>query len=196
MFSRSNNQITITQEEKTTPVCCLRGVPVTLVMADPDDPIINQLKDAIRAHYYKGLFGLHLKITDRTVADTAADADDTETDEVGANEVEHDINYHTKIKKTKNAANGRQQTRQAKIAEVSNDIRKMTNKITKVIRTTVSLSPLDAEAVGSDIKKKPTKYDLRKNTEMRSNKRTYKTHQACPCICAKRNLAVHGCLCT
>jgi len=192
MFSRSKNQITITQEETTIPACCQRGVPVTLVMADPDDPIINQLKDAIRAHYYKGLFGLHLKITDRAVAYTAADADDTETDAFD----EIDISYHAKNSKTKNAANGRQQSRQAKIAEVSNDIRKMTNKITKVIRTTVSLSPLDAQAVGSDIKKKPTKYDLRKNTEMRSNKRIYKTHQACPCICAKRNLAVHGCLCT
>lgn len=207
MFSRSNNQITITQEEKMTPVCCQRGVPMTLVMADPNDPFVLQINEAIKAFVYQTRYGIRLKMADRAKPQTVEDDDEVGAYEVGAydapeeDEVEHDINYHAKIKKTKNAANGRQQARREKDAELSSDIRKTTKKIAKVIISKACLPIADISA-GVDytpisIKPtKPSKQELREKTQVRSNKRVYKTHQACPCICAKRNLAVHGCLCT
>ena len=64
----------------------------------------------------------------------------------------------------------------------------------KIVSTIVSLSLVET-AVGS-IKQKPAKHELRKNTQIHSNKRAYKTHEACSCICNKRNLEKHSCLCT
>jgi hypothetical protein len=209
MFSSSNNQITITQEQAAhcTPHTFMKcqGIPVTLVMADPNDPFVLQITEAIKAFVYQTRYGIRLKMADRAVAVGAnVVGADEEAYEVGANEVEeveHDINYHAKIKKTKNAANGRQQTRREKNAELSNDIRKTTKKIAKVVVTKVYLSSVDNSA-GEETtpiatkQTKPTKHELREKTQIRNNKRVYKTHQACSCICNKRNLAVHGCLCT
>jgi len=204
MFSRSNNQITITQEQAAhcAPHTFVKsqGIPVTLVMADPNDPFVLQITEAIKAFVYQARYGIRLKMADRAVADDEAyevGADDAPQEE----EVEHDIKYHAKIKKTKNAANGRQQTRREKNAELSNDIRKTTKKIAKVVVTKVCLSSVD-NSVGEETtpiatkQTKPTKHELREKTQIRNNKRVYKTHQACSCICNKRNLAVHGCLCT
>ena len=179
-----------------------QSIPVTLVMADPNDPFVLQITEAIKAFVYQTRYGIRLKMADRAVAvdtSTPVEEEDAEADEV--EEVEHDINYHAKIKKTKNAANGRQQTRREKNAELSNDIRKTTKKIAKVVVTKVCLSSVDNSA-GEETTPiytkhpKPTKHELREKTQIRNNKRVYKTHQACSCICAKRNLAVHGCLCT
>jgi len=207
MFSRNQTKSAFMQEQSAkqaaqraphTLVKC-QGIAVTLVMADPNDPFVLKMNEAIKAHLYQTRYGIHLKLADRAVA---VSTDDKETDEDASyEEVEHDINYHAKIKKTKNAANGRQQTRREKNAELSNDIRKTTKKIAKVVVTKVCLSSVDNSA-GEETtpiatkQTKPTKHELREKTQIRSNKRVYKTHQACSCICNKRNLAVHGCLCT
>ena len=206
-----------TQRNSTQTFVKCQGIAVTLVMADPNDPFVLKMNAAIKAHLYQSRYGIRLKMADRARPTMVEDDDanevganevgaNEEANEVGANEVEQDITYHAKIKKTKNAANGRQQNRREKDAELNNDIKKSTKKIAKVIVTKARLS-LDAgmtdDAVGESItpadfdgKIKPTKHELREKTQIRSNKRAYKTHQACSCICNKRNLATHGCLCT
>lgn len=148
---------------------------------------------AIQSQYYKELFGLHLKITDRAADTTEYDDRESALEKTSALD-DFVITYHMKNSKTKKAANGRQQSRQSKIAEVSNDNRKNINKMKKIVSTIVSLSLV--ETAVDAIKKKPTKNDLRKITQIHSNKHAYKTHEACPCICNKRNLETHGCLCT
>ena len=200
-----------TQCNSTQSAMKCQGSPVTLVMADPNDPFVLQITEAIKAFVYQTRYGIRLKIADRVKPQAVEDDDDA--NEVGANkvgadettqedEVEHDINYHAKTKKTKNAANGRQQARRAKDAELSNDIKKTTKKIAKVVVTKALLSSDLGISAGEDStpvatkQTKPTKNDLREKTQIRKNKRVYKTQQGCPCICAKRNLAVHGCLCT
>ena len=211
MFSRNQTKMTVMQEqnmkrdkvisarrEEYTLVKC-QGIAVTLVMADPNDPFVLQMNEAIKAHLYQTRYGIRLKIADREVAVDSSTQDEEDAPE---EEVEHDINYHAKTKKTKNAANGRQQTRREKDAELSNDIRKTTKKIAKVVVTKALLSSDAGISPGEESTPvaykttKPTKNELREKTQIRKNKRDYKTQQGCSCICNKRNLAVHGCLCT
>ncbi len=201
-----------TQRNSTQTFVKCQGIAVTLVMADPNDPFVLKMNAAIKAHLYQSRYGIRLKMADRARPTMVEDDDanevganevgaNEEANEVGANEVEQDITYHAKIKKTKNAANGRQQNRREKDAELNNDIKKSTKKIAKVIISKARLPIADISA-GEDstpisIKPiKPSKQELREQTQLRSNKRAYKTHQACSCICNKRNLATHGCLCT
>lgn len=128
---------------------------------------------ANKAQFYKSIFGLTLKLTDR-----AAEADTTEYDDrESALEKTSTLDEFVimKTSKTKKAANGRQKTRQSKITELSNDRRKNSNKLKKIVNTIAALSLVEPV-----IKKNPTKNDLRKRTQIYSNKRAYKTQRNMP----------------
>jgi hypothetical protein len=180
-----------------------QGNPITIVTNDPTGSFVRQMQAALKPRNYPAIFGFWFKLTDRLIANEVdanevdaneadvdeADVDANEADEVDANEADEvdvdeadeefaTVKYELKSKKTRNAPNGRQQSRHANVAELKNDIRKRKNNMTKVLRTNAKLS-LHMENSEDKIRiavVKPTKQEMRKKSQQMTNRRDYKPH--------------------
>ncbi len=117
------------------------------------------------------MFGFRLQIS---VRPRRVEEEDEKHEEKEPEYENYNTQYDFKVNKTRNALNGRQKSKQAKAAELSNDIRKSKKYWAKVMATSAHLE-LGGEVV--PVETKPTKHHVLEKNEIRKNKRSYKTEQ-------------------
>jgi len=124
-----------------------------------------RINEALTVSYIK-TFGFKLQLPAR-VPPELIELEDPAEDET--------VKYEFKPRKTRKAANGRQQSRKANTIELNKDIRKSEKNFTKVIITNVYISETDESNVLPD--NKPSKKNAYTKTKLRTNKRNYKSQQ-------------------